>query len=42
MKFEESKYDYKESPLPPEEQKELNRLRRLQFEGQLNEDQKKD
>lgn len=44
MKFEEAEeieYDYKESLLPPEEQRELNELRRLRFERPLNEDQRK-
>jgi len=40
MKFEEVEYDYKESLLPPEEQKELNELRGLQYEKPpLNDDQ---
>jgi len=38
--FPKEYYDYKESPLPPEEQEELNNLRRIQFERELNEEER--
>lgn len=40
MEFKEGEYDYRESLLPPEEQRELNELRGLLFKGPLNDAQR--
>ena len=41
MESKEKIYDYKESVLIPEEQEELNRLRRLQIEKSFTDEERK-